>query len=111
MGGVMQDTLADKLLIGVVELGSAAKLVRPTEFGTGPIDILTLEVWSDVEFTIGSDNSVPVTWPADEHLFINVRKVCPKSTIDATISDVWFAGSSDLNVIAHCRQSAYADLG
>lgn len=109
---VMHLIMADKQLIGLIDsadVAAAVKVPRPDEFGTEALDILELELRSASEFSVGSDDSVPVTWPADTPFIIKVRKVCEKDS--AEISDTWIEGTDDIAVIAHVRNSAYNDLG
>lgn len=111
MAGVVEYTLADKQVIGVIlaaAVAVAVKVPRPSEFGTEALDILTLELRSSAALLVGSDSSTPVTVPAAESFFINVRFLA--GTSSANISDTWIKGTANVSVIAHTRKSAYADL-
>jgi hypothetical protein len=112
MAGVVEYTLADKQVIGVIlaaAVAAAAKVPRPSQFGTEALDILSLELRSSAALLVGSDNTTPVTIPAGESFFINVRFIAGLSS--ANISDTWIKGTADVSVIAHTRKTAYSDLG
>jgi hypothetical protein len=114
MSNVNELTLADKEIIGVVLAAAITVLVKIPRPVTGfpqsvGLDILSLEIWSSSAITISSDGVNGVIIPANEHHFINCRYVADKA--DPAISETFVVGPANLNVIAHARRSAYADLG
>lgn len=109
---IMGMTTADKILTGVVALGALDNVVIPAGWlATTGIDIFMLELWSDTEWTLADDDGGDeVTIAADRVVQLAIR-VNKAKTSTATDFPFRAAGSSDLNILAHAVDHAYADQG